>query len=89
MTFMTEQSIALSDAPKYLPKRNGKKVHYSTIYRWATKGARGKVLESTLVGGVRYTTREALLRFFEPDGEQPHDLCQADELRRVLYGDIR
>ena len=84
---MTDQSIALSDAPKYLPRRNGKKVHYSTVYRWATKGARGRVLETRLVGGIRYTTREALQRFFEADGGQPQDLRQADELRRLLYRD--
>ena len=55
--------MALAEVPNYLPQRHGKKAHYSTIFRWVTKGARGRVLESTLVGGVRYTTQEALGRF--------------------------
>lgn len=55
--------VSLTDAPIHLPRRRGKKVHYATVYRWATKGARGRVLESHLVGGVRYTTLGALRRY--------------------------
>ncbi len=58
-----ERAITLSEVPKYLPKRAGKKVHYSTVYRWVTKGSRGKVLDSVMVGGIRYTTIEAVHRF--------------------------
>ncbi len=36
--FARETPLVFSDVPKRLPKRNGKKVHYSTVYRWATKG---------------------------------------------------
>ena len=61
--FSKEQSITLSQVPIHVPKRGGKKVHSSTIYRWATKGARGRVLESVMVGGIRYTTVEAVRRF--------------------------
>lgn len=63
ISLMHETPLALADVPRYLPRRNGRKVHYSTIFRWVTKGARGRVLESTLVGGVRYTTVEAIERF--------------------------
>lgn len=55
--------------PDHLPKRNGKKTHYATVFRWAQKGARGRILESTLIGGVRFTTVEALHRFI--DGKTP------------------
>ena len=58
-----EQLISLKEAPKHLPKRNGKRTHYSTVFRWATKGARGRKLESVLIGGMRYTSVEALSRF--------------------------
>ena len=61
--FSTEHSITLSQVPIHVPKRGGKKVHSSTVYRWATKGARGRVLESVMVGGIRYTTVEAVRRF--------------------------
>jgi hypothetical protein len=58
-----EQAIPLAEVPRYVPKRRGKKVHYSTVYRWATKGARGRTLETILSGGLRYTTVEAVRRF--------------------------
>lgn len=62
--FQAETTIPLAEVPKLLPRKNGKKVHYSTVYRWVTKGTRGRVLESMLIGGVRFTTVEALNRFF-------------------------
>ena len=47
------------------PRRRGRKAHASTIYRWATVGCRGVVLETLQVGGTRCTSAEALQRFFE------------------------
>lgn len=61
--FQQKEAIPITEVANHVPKRNGKKVHYSTIYRWTTKGARGRVLESHLVGGIRYTTVEAVQRF--------------------------
>ncbi len=58
-----ERTITLAEVPQHVPSRGAKKVHYSTIYRWVTKGARGQVLESVMVGGIRYTTVEAVQRF--------------------------
>ena len=65
-----EQAIPRSDVANHVPRRRGKKVHYSTVYRWVTKGARGRILESVYVGGVRYTTIEAVNRFLESDGRR-------------------
>lgn len=62
-----EHGIPIKEVPLRLPKRNGKKLHYSTIHRWTKKGARGRVLESTMVGGIRYTSIEALQRFLRED----------------------
>ena len=62
-SFRGEHPIILRKVPEHLPKRNGKKVHYSTVYRRSTKGARGRILETFLVGGIRYTTIEAVQRF--------------------------
>jgi len=81
------QAVTLKDACRYLPRRNGKKVHYATVYRWATKGARGRVLETTMVGGVRYTTMEAIARFtkLESDGEVNSEEAQRlAEVQRAL-----
>lgn len=78
--------IALRDVPSHLPRRNGKKTHYSTVYRWMTKGARGRVLESRLLGGVRYTTRDALSRFLDDEPRAPEERQLAADLKRALYG---
>lgn len=80
----SEQRILLSEVPDLLPKRNGKKVHYSTVYRWANKGTRGRKLESHLIGGIRYTTLEALERFCSNQGfGVPQSLDTTNE-----YGNI-
>ncbi len=63
LQLLSETPITLAQVPNYIPKRNGRKIHYSTVFRWVTKGARGRVLKSTLVGGIRYTSVEALERF--------------------------
>lgn len=66
--------LPLNEVPRPLPLRKGKRTHYSTIYRWATKGFRGHVLESVFVGGIRYTTHEALERFVaHVDGSERND----------------
>lgn len=87
LDLQTESPVQLSDVPKLLPKRNGKKVHYSTVYRWVTKGTRGRILESMLVGGVRYTTIAALNRFFETTTIQARQDHDATALRRIMYGE--
>jgi Protein of unknown function (DUF1580) len=51
--------VLLSKAGECLPG----KPHPSTISRWASRGIRGVRLETCLVGGRRYTSREALQRF--------------------------
>lgn len=79
-----ENLIALREVPDCLPRRRGQKVHMTTIYRWVQRGARGKVLESILLGGVRYTSLEALQRFM---GTGPADLREqrrAAQLRNAL-----
>lgn len=82
---MAEELIALTDVPKRLPRRRGKKVHYSTVYRWATKGSRGKKLESRLIGGVRYTTQAALQDFLQNDPRPKIERTIAEQLRQTLY----
>ena len=44
----------------------------ATYYRWLLKGARGVVLDSTVIGGRRYTSREAINRFIEAQNERAH-----------------
>ena len=63
---ITENPIPLTQAAAELPRRRrGRKTHVSTLYRWATGGCRGVVLETIQIGGTRCTSREAMQRFFE------------------------
>ena len=56
-----ETPITLAKAARTLP---GGAVHVSTIHRWRKRGVRNVRLETFLRGGVRYTTPEAIARFF-------------------------
>jgi hypothetical protein len=57
----TEQLVTFAEAAKLLPGRPS----CNAIWRWRTSGVRGVKLETVLVGGKRYTSREALQRFIE------------------------
>ena len=59
-----ESVIAIREVPAWCEKHLGKRVHLSSIHRWRQRGARGARLESFLAGGSRYTSVEALHRFF-------------------------
>jgi hypothetical protein len=62
-----EQLIPLSQVPKlsFIPKRkNGKRIHVSTIFRWAQRGIGGIQLQTWQVGGTKCTTIDALDHFF-------------------------
>ena len=62
----SDELLTLKAVAKMLPSgRAGKRVHFSTVFRWATNGVRGVKLETVKVGHTRYTTREALNAFVE------------------------
>lgn len=42
---------------------NGRRRHATTLYRWATRGRRGVVLRTRVIGGVRVTTRRWVEQF--------------------------
>jgi Protein of unknown function (DUF1580) len=46
-------------------RRGGRRLHASTIYRWALNGIRGQRLRFWQVGGSRFTSRKAIYDFFE------------------------
>ena len=79
-----ETGLPLREVPNWIPKRHGKKVHYSTVYRWATKGARGRVLESVFIGGVRYTTIESIERFLTTRTRAIPDAITSEEVDAEL-----
>lgn len=57
--------------PWFPRSRSGNHTHYSVLYRWATKGVRGKMLETVMVGYVLFTTELALRRFFAAIQNRP------------------
>ncbi len=54
-----EQLLTFTQIARMLPSRN----HVSTLHRWRLRGVRGIKLETVVVGGRRYTSREAVIRF--------------------------
>ena len=57
----TEHLITLKQAARQLPGN----VHLSTLHRWRLRGVKGVKLDTLMLGGRRYTSVEALYRFFE------------------------
>ena len=60
-----EELILFSELPKHLPKRGKKHIHLSACYRWKNQGIVGIRLETVFMAGHRYTSREALNRFWQ------------------------
>ena len=68
----TETLLSFPEACKRLPRRrSGKRPHPATLYRWASDGLRGVMLETIQVGGTLCTSMEALHRFFVRLGSPP------------------
>ncbi len=59
-----EKLLTLTEAAALLPGRPS----VCTLWRWRTRGARGRKLESVVLGGKVYTSAEALQRFAEQRG---------------------
>jgi len=58
---LSEQIVGFREAAKLLPaRRNGRKPHVTTFYRWRDQG-----LETIQIGGQLCTSVEALERFFQ------------------------
>ena len=58
--------IPLHEIPKIVPStRPGKRIHLSTVYRWAMSGR----LPSVKIAGGRYVTKDALLQLV--NGAEP------------------
>ena len=66
MIDVTSETLILpTEVTKVLPKQKGKKTNLSTIYRWMQTGVSGVRLEYVCVGGTRFTSKQALNRFFQ------------------------
>jgi hypothetical protein len=62
---LAEETVyPLTEIPEHLPRRRGKKVHKSTVFRWRN-GLRGVRLETIRCGGTLCTSLQAVQRFFD------------------------
>jgi len=92
-----EGLITLTEATRYCPRRRGRKVHVSTVFRWALRGCRGIRLEVMDTPSGLCTSLPALQRFFErltvnrnlprqrpqpPIGDRRHEAVEAELQRR-------
>lgn len=55
----SETVISLAEAAQSLPGRPS----ITTLWRWYARGVKGIKLETAMVGGKRFTSREAVQRF--------------------------
>jgi hypothetical protein len=61
-----ESLLSFGEAARYVGKLKGSKpIALQTLWRWATRGCSGVVLETIFVGGARCTSKEALQRYFD------------------------
>lgn len=61
-----EEVVPLDDAGKFVP--GPRRPSRSTLWRWALRGCRGRLLETARIGNQRVTSREAVRRFLtEPE----------------------
>lgn len=77
-----EKLVPLCDVPALLPKRNGKKINISTVFRWGQRGLQGRRLETVQVGGRKCTSLEAIQRFFDRLGQREEGRCSPTSKRR-------
>jgi uncharacterized protein DUF1580 len=84
-----ELLVPLAEVPKLLPTRRGKRVHISTVFRWIRSGARGRVLDSILVGGIRYTSREEISRFLTAGTRSPEPQQCGETRKRACSRDVQ
>lgn len=60
-----EKLVSLTEAVKLLPPVDGRRLHVSSLWRWAQKGVQGVRLETRRIGRRIVTSAEALERFTE------------------------
>lgn len=89
-----EELVPLTIAAAWIASRTGgRRPNVSTLHRWASRGCRGVRLETVFVGHARFTSVEAVKRFFHSKpGEQASvtvvNVAPATPLKVVESGDV-
>ena len=65
-----EELLSLNDARQLFPRRRaGKRPSFVTVWRWATAGVNGVILECVRIGSTLCTSRAAIERFITAQTE--------------------
>jgi hypothetical protein len=75
----TEERYSIKHFCKLFPGRNGRGISRATAMRWMLNGVGGVRLESTKIGGARYTSREAIERFVAALNHRPATVKPIDQ----------
>jgi hypothetical protein len=62
---LQEELLTLAQAARHARPKGQRPAAPCTIWRWAKRGISGVRLETIYMGGTRYTSVEALKRFFD------------------------
>lgn len=74
---LSDQLVSFRQLADRLPRdHQGVKLHIATIGRWANHGRKGVRLEAVKIGRTRFTTDDAVRRFFAALGRGPVPTCQ-------------
>jgi hypothetical protein len=79
-----ESLIMLAQASREIPGRP----HLTTLHRWRLAGIAGVKLETLKIGGRRFTSREALSRFFAATTAAADGLSSPTRTSRQRQRDI-
>jgi hypothetical protein len=69
-----QEVISLTKAAQMIPSRPST----ASVWRWCVKGVRKRKLDSTIVGGRRYTTERAVAEFLKSLNLEAADELKAD-----------
>jgi hypothetical protein len=84
----TEPPISLTDAtrlPWLKSRQSGKRVDVRTLHRWVSRGKNGVRLETCKMGGGRFTSEAAIIRFLER-AENPSEAGPTVNANRIARG---
>lgn len=77
--------LTLSEAAKTLPRMNGRRVHTSTLWRWARKGYNGIRLEYAKIGRTIVVSDVALNHFFTSLAAADYEQTIQPSFKRPRY----
>lgn len=76
-----EELLTLARAARYVPRRRGRKVHGTTLWRWCVRGYQGLRLEAVRTPAGWATTRQAVQRFLAELARREHERRRRTEER--------